>query len=139
MILPILKSGADELSQVAEEVPIEEDVSELICDMYDTMYDNKGIGLAANQVGVLKRIAIIKYGQRGVAIINPKIVKRNLGTTTSEEGCLSFPNRTAYVKRSKAIVVEGYDEYWHPIKLKLRGLESFCAQHEIDHLDGVTM
>jgi len=135
----ILKEGAPELSQVAEDVEYKEDVANLIADMFDTMHHNSGIGLAANQIGVLKRIIVLKTSKGDVAVINPVIKARTGGPVHSSEGCLSFPGRTVRKRRYKRVVVVGFDENWFPIKLTLRGLDAFCGQHEIDHLHGVTI
>jgi peptide deformylase len=141
MIRPILQKGDPILHRLAHEVPVGDDVLELIEDMWQTMYASKieAAGLAANQISVLKRVITINAAGLKIAIINPIIVKRSLGKVRSQEGCLSFPGKKVTRTRDKMIVVKGFDENWKPIKLKLRGLAGMCVQHEIDHLNGVTI
>lgn len=127
------------LYSVAKEVPSGENVIQLIREMIKIMWDNNGIGLAAPQIGVSKRIIVVNTNNLKLIIINPKIVERKLGQTISKEGCLSFPNLFKEIKRDKMIIVEGFDTYWNPIRRKLRGLDSFIVQHEIDHLNGITI
>ena len=127
------------LYRVAEKVNKDDDVSSLIVNMIRIMQDNKGIGLAAPQIGISKRVIIVGTNNLRLVIINPIITKRKLGTTLSEEGCLSFPGLLKKIKRDKQIVVEGFNESWEPVKRKLRGLDSFIVQHEIDHLNGITI
>lgn len=135
----LVQSGAPELSSVAEPVSMREDVSHLIDDMMKTMIAHRGIGLAANQVGVLKRVIIVRSGGVFRAIINPEIIKRHPRQCKSIEGCLSFPGRKVAMMRSKTVSVKGYDADWTPIKFNASGVDAFCVQHEIDHLDGKTI
>jgi len=128
-----------ELSSVAADVPAGEDVKPLIGAMFALMYAGKGIGLAANQVGVLKRVIVVHVAGMKQALINPVISKRSARNTTSVEGCLSFPGKTVPMERSKAITVQGFDEDWTPIKFKASGLFAYCIQHEVDHLNGITI
>lgn len=115
-----------------------EGVSELIEDMFLTMEENRGIGLAANQVGKLLRILVMKVSQPMV-MINPRVVKYSHQTSSAWEGCLSFPGIQVQRERNKQVKVEFLDEDWNPRVLKLRGLEARCFQHELDHLDGQLM
>ncbi|MCP4342921.1 MAG: peptide deformylase [Desulfobulbaceae bacterium] len=130
-------NGSPALFSVAEEVS--EDVKELIADMWDVMYLHKGIGLAANQIGVLKRVIVIHCETFRQAFINPVITRRYGGKGLSREGCLSYPGIRVGVFRYKNIVVEGTDEKGAHIKRKLKGHSAYCVQHEIDHLNGVTI
>lgn len=141
MIRPILQKGNPILHRLAHDVPIGDDVSELIEDMFQTMYDCKikAAGLAANQISVLKRVIVVDAVGLKIAIINPIIVKRSLGKVRSVEGCLSFPGEKITMIRDKMVTVKGFDENWKPIKLKLRGFAGMCVQHEIDHLNGITI
>ena len=113
--------------------------------MLALMVTSKGIGLAAPQVGISKRLIVFRLGSIPYTIINPIITKRNLGRMRSMEGCLSFPQtigkqgKLVKMSRDKQIVVEGSNQYWKPIRLKLRGLDSCVIQHEIDHLNGITI
>ena len=112
----------------------------LIVDMVQTMEKSQGIGLAAPQVGVLKRIIVVKAGFRGrriLVLINPKILEKSRKTETTEEGCLSFPGIFLKIKRAKEIEVEGFDINKEKLRLKAKGLLARVLQHEIDHLDGV--
>ena len=129
---PILKKRCDI-------VETDEDVKTLVDLMYKTMFLNKGIGLAAPQIGVLKRVIVISTNFITQEFINPEIVKVMGGRSTSNEGCLSFPNKRAYVSRYRTILIKGYDREWKPIEFKLKGISAYCAQHEVDHLNGVTI
>ncbi len=130
-------AGDPSLLSVAEEVS--DDVTELIDDMWVIMYHNKGIGLAANQIGVLKRVIVIHCETFRQSFINPVITRRYGGKGLSREGCLSYPGIRVGVFRYKNIVVEGADENGAHIKRKLKGHSAYCVQHEIDHLNGVTI
>lgn len=123
------------LHQLALEVPEEMDVSDRFITMREIMIKHKGIGLAANQVGILERLIIVGV----LEIINPRITKTSSQTFTSVEGCLSVPGKRYKIKRHKIVTVEGFDRNWNPLKHKLRGLDAACVQHEIDHLDGITI
>lgn len=114
-------------------------LSRLLDDMAETMYDASGIGLAAPQVGVLQRVAVVDLGQEDSELrefVNPQIVWRS-GTTPSEEGCLSIPDYRDTVKRDKEIVVQAQDRGGREFETKADGLLAICLQHEIDHLDGI--
>lgn len=130
----------DELATVCSPVPEGKDVTELLTNMRAVLRSRDGIGLAANQIGYTDRVIIIDIpGGFQSALINPEITKRSRQIFISKEGCLSFPKRLVPISRHKQITIHGFDENWEPIGLKLRGLASACAQHEIDHLDGVTI
>jgi len=115
------------------------DVISIISHLWSVMTQERGCGLAHNQVGGSKRIIVIHANGFRQEFINPIITKRYGGKTTSREGCLSFPGLQVSVIRDKKIIVEGFDKNWKPVKFKLKGLASCCVQHEIDHLDGVTI
>jgi peptide deformylase len=112
--------------------------------MLETMYLSSGIGLAAIQAGILKRIIVVdlKSGEEDVNLrephvfINPKIVKK-FGTTVSEEGCLSVIEFRGEIERAEKIIVEYQDVKGQPQKMEAEELMSICLQHEIDHLNGV--
>lgn len=131
------------LYEVADPIPQDEDITELYRAMMKIMVINNGIGLAAPQVGISKRLIVFRLGNVPKTIINPIITKRKLGKMRSMEGCLSFPEtikgERIQMSRDKQIVVEGFNEYWKPVKLKLRGLDACVIQHEIDHLNGITI
>ena len=115
---------------------IDNKIRELAIDMLDTMYKFDGVGLAAPQVGILKRIITIDIGEGPKVLINP-VIKKAQGKQTGEEGCLSFPNVFGNVDRPESIVVEAFDIDGNKIKIKAKGLEAVVLSHEIDHLDGI--
>lgn len=121
-------------SRIVEE--IDNKVRELALDMLDTMYKNDGVGLAAPQVGILKRVITYDAGEGPKVLINPVITKKS-GKQTCEEGCLSSPYVFGTVERPKEITVEAFDLEGKKIKNKVNDLEAIVVSHEIDHLDGV--
>lgn len=125
----------------AAEIPMNEDVSELVNIMWNILITSKipSVGLAASQIGASKRVIIIRTPGVEQVLINPRIIRRRLGTIRNKEGCLSYPGLFTKMKRDKQIIVEGFDLNWKPVKRKFRGLESYVIQHEIDHLNGVTI
>ena len=125
-------------------VPAEQDenLSAEIKRMFGIMYSGgytEGIGLAANQIGLNKRVIVIDVNGLKQEFINPVITKTLGRKIISTEGCLSFPGKKVRVWRYPQIVVEGFDANWAPIKRKLKGLAACVVQHEIDHLDGITI
>ena len=144
-IREIRKSGDDILSKKCREVEkIDEKIKELGQDMLDTMYKNDGIGLAACQVGMLKRIIVydIKYIEEGEKkeghiLINPKITSRSKSMIEVEEGCLSFPDIYENVLRHEKVTVEYTDIDGKKKKINAKEIEAVVIQHEIDHLDGI--
>lgn len=144
-IREIRKSGDDILSKKCREVEkIDEKIKELGQDMLDTMYKNDGIGLAACQVGMLKRIIVydIKYIEEGAKkeghiLINPKITSRSKAMIEVEEGCLSFPDIYENVLRHEKVTVEYTDIDGKKKKINAKEIEAVVIQHEIDHLDGI--
>ena len=109
----------------------------LIEDMFDTMYEAYGVGLAAPQVGILKRLVVIDtYEGQPLVLINPKIVEKD-GEQIGDEGCLSLPGKVAVVKRPNHVVCEALDRDMHPIRVEGEGLLARAICHELDHLDGV--
>lgn len=131
--------GDPNLYLKAQEVTQDDEVTDIIRAMFEVVTKHEGVGLAANQVGVLERIILIQTAGFRQVFINPKIVKRYPGKGQSREGCLSHPGVEVKIKRTKRIVVEGFDEYWRPIKRNLVGLPSYVVQHEIDHLNGINI
>jgi len=115
---------------------IDNKVRELAVDMLDTMYKFDGVGLAAPQVGILKRIITIDIGEGPKVLINP-VIKKASGKQTCEEGCLSFPNVFGNVDRPEMVVVEAFDLDGKKIRVKAKDLEAVVLSHEIDHLDGI--
>lgn len=109
----------------------------LIEDMFDTMYEAYGVGLAAPQVVILKRLVVIDtYEGQPLVLINPKIVEKD-GEQIGDEGCLSLPGKVAVVKRPNHVVCEALDQDMNPIRVEGEGLLARAICHELDHLDGV--
>ncbi len=120
---------------------IDGDIHHLIDDMIETMYAVRGIGLAANQVGISKRLCVIDTSGREeksqlIVLINPVIIEKE-GTEESDEGCLSIPGYLPIIKRSAKVTVKGLNREGKPIQLEADGLLARALQHEIDHLDGL--
>ena len=107
----------------------------LISDMLDTMYEAMGVGLAAPQVGILKRIVVIDVGEGPIVLINPRIVETS-GEQTGEEGCLSVPGKAGQVTRPDHVKVRALDQEMNPVELEGEGLLARAFCHEIDHLSG---
>ena len=115
---------------------------QLMDDMLETMYDAKGIGLAAIQIGVPKRIIVMDIGNRDkkkepMYFVNPIIKNKNSDHSTYEEGCLSVPNQFAEVNRPSTCEIEFLDYYGNKKILNASGLLATCIQHEMDHLEGI--
>jgi peptide deformylase len=132
---PVLRKKADPTAAPKDEI------KELVESMFDCMYREAGVGLAAPQVGISRRVFVLDVpGEDGErlkrAFVNPVIVERS-GTIVGEEGCLSIPGIRADVKRAARIVVEATDEEGNPFRLAAEGLPSRAIQHETDHLDGI--
>lgn len=111
----------------------------LIEDMLDTMYEANGVGLAAPQVGILKRIVVMDVSEEGdepIIMINPEIIDKD-GSQTGEEGCLSAPGKSGVVTRANYVKVRAFDENMEVFELEGNGLLARCIQHECDHLDGI--
>lgn len=135
----IYQVGDDTLRQVSKPVTeFDDKLSELMDDMIDTLIFADGAGLAAPQVGVLKRIFVATFdgGSTIIEAVNPAIVKAK-GKRVAAEGCLSVPNIHDKVERPRHVVVHAYDRHGNPIELKGDGFAAACFCHEIDHLDGV--
>jgi len=139
MILDILKYPNTILKKKAGEVRSVSEIQKLIRDMSDTMYAAPGIGLAAPQVGVALRLAVIDPSPPDrkdlIVIINPEIVSME-GEISIEEGCLSLPGPRALVKRAERVKVRALDSNGHPMEKEAEGLLAIVIQHEIDHLNG---
>ena len=119
-------------------VKIDEEIHKCVEDMRETMYFYKGVGLAASQVGFLKRVIVLDVGEGLIVLINPEIVTVE-GEANEEEGCLSLPKIIIAVKRAGKVVVQGMDLFGNHIEMKADGLLARGIQHEIDHLDGILM
>lgn len=107
----------------------------LIEDMLDTMYERNGVGLAAPQVGILKRIVVIDVGEGPIVLVNPEIIETS-GEQTGEEGCLSVPGKYGIVTRPNHVKVRAQDENMQEFEMEGEGLLARAFCHEIDHLSG---
>lgn len=131
------ESGDNSLRKKCREVTkMTPRIKDLIDDMFDTMYDAQGVGLAAPQVGVLRRIVVIDIGEGPIVLINPEIIERE-GEQREYEGCLSVPGKSAYVIRPERVVFRAYDEDMNQFESEAEGLLARAVCHELDHLDGV--
>ena len=138
-LLPILRYPDPRLhTKVLPVTVIDDTVRQLVADMAETMYEAPGIGLAATQVNVHRRVVVIDVSEdRGelLVFINPEIVERD-GEQVCEEGCLSVPGIYEKVTRAEHVRVKAMNEKGEPFELEAHGLLAVCVQHEIDHLDG---
>ncbi|MBR5798706.1 MAG: peptide deformylase [Lachnospiraceae bacterium] len=127
---PVLNKRCKEVTEVTERT------LELIDDMFETMYETNGVGLAAPQVGILKRIVVIDVtGEDPILLINPVIMETS-GEQTGNEGCLSVPGKAGVVTRPYYVKVKAYDENLEPFEIEGTELLARAFCHEIDHLDG---
>ncbi|MEN6326798.1 MAG: peptide deformylase [Syntrophomonas sp.] len=127
---PILRAKALPINK------INDGVLRLLDNMRDTMYAFDGVGLAAPQIGVSKRIIVVDTGDKLWEIINPEIISQE-GIMTTSEGCLSVPGTVGRVNRSKKVVVKGMDRQGEELTVEAADLLAKAFQHEIDHLDGI--
>lgn len=135
--LDIVVAGNPVLRQKAEAVKkIDKKLQKFLKDMADTMYAANGVGLAAPQVGVLKRVVVIDVGDGLIEMINPEIVKKE-GAVVGGEGCLSVPDYEGEVERAEYVECEFTDRTGKRMLLQTDGLLAIAVQHELDHLDGV--
>jgi len=120
-------------------VQVDDAIRALLDDMFETMYDAPGIGLAATQVNVAKRIAVIDISLQNnepLCLINPEILRHGDDLVQTEEGCLSVPDIFERVERAEQLQVRALDRMGQPFELEASGLLAICIQHEIDHLNG---
>lgn len=140
-VLPIVQYPNVALSSRAEPVTeFNEELKQLAADMTETMYAAPGVGLAANQVGVLKRIVVIDVSEdkSGLKVlVNPSVVEHSDTLQDYEEGCLSLKGLYEHVKRPDHVRVRAQDLDGNPVEFEAEGILAVCIQHEIDHLDGV--
>lgn len=138
-IRSIREEGDEILRKQSRKVEkVDDKIRELLDDMVETMHKYNGVGLAAVQVGILKRVIVIDlYDDKGpIKLINPVITKEK-GEQEVEEGCLSFPNKYAKMIRPKEVTVEALDENGKKIKIQGKDLLAQALAHEIDHLNGI--
>lgn len=131
---PVLRQAAKPVAEITDATRA------LVADMFETMYAEDGVGLAAPQVGVGERIIVVDPREeegKGFALINPVILERSAETDRAEEGCLSIPGLKEIVERPTRVVVEGLDPKGNPVRISAEELLGRILQHEIDHLDGV--
>ena len=128
---PVLKSRSTPVKD------FDESLERLADDMLSTMRAHDGVGLAANQVGRLKRILVAAVEEEEYVLVNPVVESRTEGSETSPEGCLSIPGVHVEVERAKGITISGKSATGEPVRIEVEGLLARILQHEIDHLDGV--
>lgn len=141
-VLSLVKAPDPRLKLVSQPVEkIDDELRTFLADMVDTMYTENGIGLAAIQVGVPKRVAVIDLDPKGkdskvIYLLNPKIISASEEQSTYNEGCLSVPEYWDDVHRPARLTVEYTDENWTTQRVDADGLFATCLQHEIDHIEG---
>ncbi len=131
---PVLRQKSPPVAQV------DDAVRRLVDDLFETMRAAKGVGLAANQIGVARRVAVVDIGEEdppALVLINPVIVERGEEDETAEEGCLSIPDIFGDVTRPLHVVVEALDQEGRRSRVAAHGYKARAIQHEIDHLDGI--
>lgn len=137
--LDVLTFPDERLRIVAKPVAkVDKGIQALVKDMFETMKEEKGIGLAATQVNVHKRVVVIDISEdqnESYVFINPEIIEKT-GSTVSEEGCLSVPDNYAKVDRAEYVKVKALNENGQSFELEAHGLLAICIQHELDHLQG---
>ena len=137
MIREIVKEADDVLRKVCRPVEkFDEKLHLLLDDMYETMLSADGVGLAAPQIGILRRIAVIDIGEGKIELINPEIIKTS-GEQTGDEGCLSSPGVFGKVTRPNFVTVKAKDRFGKDFEISGKELLARAFCHEIDHLDGV--
>jgi peptide deformylase len=140
-VRPIVLLGDDVLRQKATDVPTPgPELDRLVDDMFETMYDARGIGLAAPQIGLSQRLIVVDVNEEGaerLALLNPVVAEFTGPVEKYEEGCLSIPGVSAHVERPVTCVVDALDQKGNPVRIQAEGMMARCLQHEIDHLDGV--
>jgi len=133
----VVKEGDDVLRKSARPViEFNKRLHDLLDDMAETMYATNGVGLAANQVGVLRRVVVIDVGEGLIELVNPEIVEKS-GHQEEVEGCLSSPGEYGITKRPMRVKVEAFDRFGNEVSYEGEGLLARAFCHELDHLDGV--
>ncbi|MDH7576487.1 MAG: peptide deformylase [Bacillota bacterium] len=136
-VFKIVELGDPVLREKASPVPeVNKNIRKLLDNLAETMYAAKGVGLAAPQIGVSKRVIVVDVGEGLWELINPEIIVRQ-GEEVGVEGCLSIPGITGEVKRAARVLVKGWDRNGNPIEIKASGWGARALQHETDHLDGI--
>lgn len=114
-------------------------LGELLDDMKETMYKAEGVGLAAPQVGIIRRAVVIDVGEEYIELINPEIISASEQTQYGPEGCLSYPELYGYVTRPKTVKFKAQDRYGEWYEKEVSDLFARCVCHELNHLDGITL
>lgn len=127
---PILRKTARPVDQVTDRT------RKILNDMADTMYHAQGVGLAAPQVGISKRLIVVDVGDGLLQLVNPVISAKD-GLQEGPEGCLSVPGLNGIVVRANHVVVTAQNEYGQPVTIDAEGFKARALQHEIDHLEGI--
>ncbi|WP_099336779.1 peptide deformylase [Candidatus Tremblaya phenacola] len=136
VLLNILKYPDEKLKNPSETVvKFDNNIVKLINDMFETMYFNKAIGLAATQVDIHKQLIVIESSKTKVVLVNPVLLEGS-GKDYSEEACLSIPNIVGFVVRTKSICIGTFDVKGYMYRIKANGILSICIQHEVEHLFG---
>ncbi|MEO8200705.1 MAG: peptide deformylase [Gemmatimonadota bacterium] len=136
-LLPLHLLGSPVLRQRSTEVGVVDDETRrFVDDLFETMHASKGVGLAANQVGVARRVAVVEADDQRLVLIDPVILQAE-GRDSAEEGCLSIPEVYAEVTRPARVTVEATDREGNRYATDVSGLLARAIQHEIDHLDGI--
>lgn len=128
---PILRTPADAVTS------FDRDLQQVVSDLTDTMMDENGAGLAAPQIGVGLRVFTYAVDERVGHLVNPTITERSVEEQDGDEGCLSFPGMWFPCVRARRVMVTGFTMHGEPVVLEGSDMMARCAQHEIDHLDGV--
>ena len=128
---PILKKKCPEVKKITPEI------KKLAEEMIEILEKSNGVGLAAPQIGELKRVIVVQTERKPEVFINPQVVKKSRETVTTEEGCLSFPGIWLKIKRAKEVEVQALDKEGKEVQIKAEGIPARILQHEIDHLNGV--
>ncbi len=136
-LLSVIQYGHPTLRKKAEPYAPGEIDQRFIDDMIETMYKQDGVGLAANQVNVAKRLVVCTDREKEYVLINPRIVGHSMARKSDYEGCLSLPGLHAEVSRYERVIVRALDRNERPLEITADGLLSVVLQHEIDHLDGI--
>ncbi len=133
----VVKEGDDVLRKTARPViEFNKRLHDLLDDMADTMYATNGVGLAANQVGILRRVVVIDVGEGLIELVNPEITEKS-GNQQEVEGCLSSPGEYGITSRPMRVKVEAFDRFGNEVSYEGEGLLARAFCHELDHLDGV--
>lgn len=133
----IVEDGDPVLRKIARPVrEVDDKIAKLLKNMAETMYHANGVGLAAPQVGISKRVIVVDVGEGLYSLVNPEITAKS-GAQDGPEGCLSVPGMTGDVLRANRITVDAQNEKGEPVTIEAEGFFARAIQHEIDHLDGI--